>query len=246
MWGLPAQVDVYVHTGKAVDQHECCVDKAAAPPTCTLAHRLSYKGLGEPLCFFAFGPSATTAFYLALQPAAVSAPTVASGAAPIAAASTAALGSAAWPAWLAGGAAQQPLHAVPLFVWGLSLLVGASTTVILFTSHFHQIDGDRAAGKRSPLVSLGVERGVNVLTACVVGVYMLAAAMVASGALPAVVVGPILLLSLRPAKNLVDYAMAHKLEPARLALLKRFACMWHIALGISLVLGLTAARCWGP
>lgn len=27
--------------------------------------RLSYKGLGEPICFVAFGPLATTAFYLA-------------------------------------------------------------------------------------------------------------------------------------------------------------------------------------
>ena len=27
--------------------------------------RLSYKGLGEPLCFAAFGPLATGAFYLA-------------------------------------------------------------------------------------------------------------------------------------------------------------------------------------
>ena len=26
--------------------------------------RLSYQGLGEPLCFAAFGPLATTAFYL--------------------------------------------------------------------------------------------------------------------------------------------------------------------------------------
>ena len=28
--------------------------------------RLSYKGLGEPICFAAFGPLATGAFYLAL------------------------------------------------------------------------------------------------------------------------------------------------------------------------------------
>lgn len=27
--------------------------------------RLSYKGLGEPICFVAFGPLSTTAFYLA-------------------------------------------------------------------------------------------------------------------------------------------------------------------------------------
>ena len=31
-----------------------------APP-----FRLSYKGLGEPLCFVAFGPLATNAFYFA-------------------------------------------------------------------------------------------------------------------------------------------------------------------------------------
>lgn len=29
------------------------------------ACRLSYKGLGEPLCFLAFGPLATSAFYVA-------------------------------------------------------------------------------------------------------------------------------------------------------------------------------------
>ena len=27
--------------------------------------RLSYKGLGEPLCFLAFGPLATSAFFVA-------------------------------------------------------------------------------------------------------------------------------------------------------------------------------------
>lgn len=30
--------------------------------------RLSYRGLGEPLCFLAFGPLATSAFYLAQVP----------------------------------------------------------------------------------------------------------------------------------------------------------------------------------
>lgn len=29
-----------------------------------LWYRLSYKGLGEPICFVAFGPLSTTAFYL--------------------------------------------------------------------------------------------------------------------------------------------------------------------------------------
>ena len=33
--------------------------------TAWLLCRLSYKGLGEPLCFLAFGPLATSAFYVA-------------------------------------------------------------------------------------------------------------------------------------------------------------------------------------
>jgi len=41
-------------------------------------------------------------------------------------------------------------------------VVGATTTSVLFCSHFHQIEGDAAAGKRSPLVRLGARRGYQV------------------------------------------------------------------------------------
>lgn len=43
-----------------------------------------------------------------------------------------------------------------------SMIVGASTTAILFCSHFHQIQGDLAAGKMSPLVRLGARNGYRV------------------------------------------------------------------------------------
>lgn len=43
-----------------------------------------------------------------------------------------------------------------------SVIVGATTTSVLFCSHFHQIDGDTAAGKISPLVRLGARRGYQV------------------------------------------------------------------------------------
>jgi 1,4-dihydroxy-2-naphthoate octaprenyltransferase len=199
--------------------------------------RLSYKGLGEPLCFLAFGPSATPAFYLALQPAILKDVATVT----MTAAKVSGPASLTWPALQQSAA----LHSVPAFVWGLSVLVGVSTTIILFTSHFHQIEGDRAAGKQSPLVRLGVERGVGVLSACVIGLYVLIAVMVACNVLPPVVLGSALLFSLGPAKALVDFAEAHRLEPARLALLKRFACVWHIALGISLAFGLTVAHVIG-
>ena len=81
--------------------------------------RLSYKGLGEPLCFFAFGPLATSAFYLAMVQQ------------------------------------QQQATVIPPLLWALSVCVGITTTIILFCSHFHQIEGDMAAGKKSPLVRLG-------------------------------------------------------------------------------------------
>ncbi|EOA33422.1 hypothetical protein CARUB_v10020546mg [Capsella rubella] len=86
--------------------------------------RLSYQGLGEPLCFAAFGPFATTAFYLLLG-------------------------------------SSSEMRQLPLsgMVLSSSLLVGFTTSLILFCSHFHQVDGDLAVGKYSPLVRLGTEKG---------------------------------------------------------------------------------------
>ncbi|MDJ0728445.1 MAG: 2-carboxy-1,4-naphthoquinone phytyltransferase [Crocosphaera sp.] len=43
-------------------------------------------------------------------------------------------------------------------------LIGMSTSIILFCSHFHQVEDDLAAGKRSPIVRLGTELGSQVLT----------------------------------------------------------------------------------
>ena len=43
-----------------------------------------------------------------------------------------------------------------------AILVGLTTTSILFCSHFHQIEGDIAARKVSPLVRLGTRRGYEV------------------------------------------------------------------------------------
>lgn len=47
-------------------------------------------------------------------------------------------------------------------IYGLSLLLGLSTMIILFCSHFHQVEGDRAAGKMSPLVRWGGEKCTEV------------------------------------------------------------------------------------
>eukprot|EP00879_Flechtneria_rotunda_P010519 GHRR01010996.1.p1 GENE.GHRR01010996.1~~GHRR01010996.1.p1 ORF type:complete len:144 (-),score=28.36 GHRR01010996.1:307-738(-) len=46
----------------------------------------------------------------------------------------------------------------------LGVLVGITTTVILFCSHWHQIEGDIKAGKMSPLVRLGTAKACEVST----------------------------------------------------------------------------------
>jgi 2-carboxy-1,4-naphthoquinone phytyltransferase len=45
----------------------------------------------------------------------------------------------------------------------VSVILGISTSLILFCSHFHQVADDLAAGKRSPIVRLGTLRGAQLL-----------------------------------------------------------------------------------
>jgi 2-carboxy-1,4-naphthoquinone phytyltransferase len=44
-----------------------------------------------------------------------------------------------------------------------STFVGIATSLILFCSHFHQVEDDLAAGKKSPIVRLGTEKGAKLL-----------------------------------------------------------------------------------
>ncbi|RUR86165.1 2-carboxy-1,4-naphthoquinone phytyltransferase [Chlorogloeopsis fritschii PCC 9212] len=83
--------------------------------------RLGYQGLGEILCFFAFGPLAVSAAYYSQ--------------------------TQTWS----------------ILNLAASVIVGIATTLILYCSHFHQVEDDLAAGKRSPIVRLGTQRGAQVL-----------------------------------------------------------------------------------
>ncbi len=53
--------------------------------------------------------------------------------------------------------------------WSLSslapaIIVGITTSLILFCSHFHQVADDLAAGKLSPIVRIGTKKGAELLT----------------------------------------------------------------------------------
>lgn len=104
--------------------------------------RLGYQGLGEILCFFAFGPLGITAAYYSQA-----------------------------KTWSITGLA-------------VSVIVGIITSLVLFCSHFHQVQDDIAAGKRSPIVRLGTATGAKVLTWFTGSIYSLNLLFVVLGIFP--------------------------------------------------------------
>ena len=171
--------------------------------------RLSYKGLGEPLCFTAFGPLATVAFYIAMA------------------------GKAA------GGAAVT----VPAIVASVAILLGCTTAFILFTSHFHQEQGDRAAGKLSPVVRLGLPGALLVADNLIGAHYATIATLAAAGWLPYTAVFG-LIITYPLARHIVDFAQdradAGAIED--LFYTKYLAVRYHVVHGVLLALGVVAQR----
>ncbi|MEH2174884.1 2-carboxy-1,4-naphthoquinone phytyltransferase [Nostoc sp.] len=105
--------------------------------------RLGYQGLGEIICFFAFGPLAVEAAYYSQT-----------------------------QTWSMTSLAA-------------SVIVGIATTLILFCSHFHQVKDDIAAGKRSPIVRLGTQKGAKLLVWFTGSIYPLTLLFVLLGISPA-------------------------------------------------------------
>jgi 1,4-dihydroxy-2-naphthoate octaprenyltransferase len=104
--------------------------------------RLGYQGLGEILCFFAFGPLAVEAAYYSQT-----------------------------QTWSITSLAA-------------SMIVGIATTLVLFCSHFHQVKDDIAAGKRSPIVRLGTQKGAQLLAWFTGSIYPLTLLFVLWGISP--------------------------------------------------------------
>ncbi|XP_057466500.1 2-carboxy-1,4-naphthoquinone phytyltransferase, chloroplastic-like [Actinidia eriantha] len=165
--------------------------------------RLSYQGLGEPLCFAAFGPFATTAFYL-----------------------------------LQSSTSELPITGTIL---SASLLVGFTTTLILFCSHFHQVKEDRAVGKMSPLVRLGTETGSEVVKAAVVTLYSL---LLILGLIKALPFTCILLCSLTSpmGKLVVSFIEENHKDKAKIFMAKYYCVRLHALFGAALAAGLVAPR----
>ena len=161
--------------------------------------RLGYRGLGEPLCWLAFGPLATAAGLMALAPA---------------------------------GAAAVP--------WRAALELGSgpalATTLVLFCSHFHQVEEDAAHGKRSPVVRLGTGRAAALVPWFVAGclAFEWAPVLVNHWPLTALLGAA----GLPSAQALIRLLRQHHREPDRIAGSKFLALRFQALNGLGLALGL--------
>ncbi|WP_026072455.1 2-carboxy-1,4-naphthoquinone phytyltransferase [Nodosilinea nodulosa] len=155
--------------------------------------RLGYQGLGEFLCFFAFGPLAMGAAYYSQTQ------------------------SWSWGSQMVG------------------VIVGLTTTLVLFCSHFHQVDDDLAAGKRSPIVRLGTRRGAALIPWVCGIVFAIAAIGLLLGIFP--IWTALVFLSLPSAWRLGRHVTRFHDQPERVFNAKFFAIGFHFWSGVLLALG---------
>jgi 2-carboxy-1,4-naphthoquinone phytyltransferase len=116
-----------------------------------------------------------------------------------------------------------------------SLIIGISTSLILFCSHFHQVKDDLAAGKRSPIVRMGTELGAKVLKWSTVSIYALTSIGVITRLFPISTL--VVFLSLPLAIKLTNFVGEYYNKPDKVRTCKYIAVRLHFVSGLLLALG---------
>ncbi|MDJ0580290.1 2-carboxy-1,4-naphthoquinone phytyltransferase [Crocosphaera sp.] len=125
------------------------------------------------------------------------------------------------------------------FSWSIlatGTLIGISTSIILFCSHFHQVKDDLAAGKRSPIVRLGTKLGSQVLMVTTILFFVLIPIFSLSGIFSFWTF--LTFLSVPLAYQLVSHVNKNHDQPDRVSNCKFIAVRLHFVSGILLALGL--------
>ncbi len=116
-----------------------------------------------------------------------------------------------------------------------SVIVGLITSLILFCSHFHQLEDDRAAGKRSPIVRLGTARSAQLLPWICGTCYSITLVFVALGQFP---IWTLLSFASAPfAVKLCRHVLRHHDQPQKVSNSKFIAVALHFWSGLLLGLG---------
>ncbi len=116
-----------------------------------------------------------------------------------------------------------------------SIIIGISTSLILFCSHFHQVKDDLAAGKLSPIVRMGTSMGAKVLEWSTASIYILTAIGVISKLFPVATL--LVFLSLPLAIKLTQFVSEYHDRPERVRTCKYLAVRLHFVSGLLLALG---------
>lgn len=116
------------------------------------------------------------------------------------------------------------------------VVIGVTTSLILLCSHFHQVDDDLAAGKRSPIVRLGTRQGAQLIPWCCGGVLLLILISTWWGYFPVWTL--LSLVSGVSAIRLSRHVMAHHDQPKQVSNAKFYAIGFHFWSGVLLSVGL--------
>jgi 2-carboxy-1,4-naphthoquinone phytyltransferase len=116
-----------------------------------------------------------------------------------------------------------------------SVIIGISTSLILFCSHFHQVKDDLAAGKLSPIVRMGTEMGSRVLQWSTASIYLLTAIGVVSKLFPIATL--LIFISLPLALKLTNFVGEYYDRPEIIRTSKYLAVRLHFVSGLLLAWG---------
>lgn len=116
-----------------------------------------------------------------------------------------------------------------------SIIIGISTSLILFCSHFHQVKDDLAAGKLSPIVRMGTEMGARVLQWSTASIYIVTVIEVITQLFPIATL--LILFSLPLAIKLTNFVSAYHDRPEIVRTCKYLAVRLHFVSGLLLALG---------
>lgn len=120
-----------------------------------------------------------------------------------------------------------------------SVIIGISTSLILFCSHFHQVDDDLAAGKRSPIVRLGTARSAKLLPWFGGSIFVLTAVFTGLHIFPISTL--LTFLSLPFAIKLFSHVGKYHNQPSKVSNCKFIAVSLHFWSGLLLGLGFILA-----
>ncbi|MEQ8753578.1 MAG: 2-carboxy-1,4-naphthoquinone phytyltransferase [Coleofasciculus sp. G1-WW12-02] len=123
-----------------------------------------------------------------------------------------------------------------------SMIIGISTSIILFCSHFHQVEDDIAAGKRSPIVVLGTQRGAKLLPWLSGSIVALTGLFIVLGMFP--IWTGLILVSLPFALELVQYVGCYHDQPEKVSNCKFIAVKLHFWSGLFLGWGFVLPNLW--